>query len=116
MNRRSSGKIGEDKAVEYLTRKGYAIVVRNYRFEHGEIDLVARDGEELVFVEVKSRHSMLFGNPEDAVSVHKRRQLRKTAEGYLFEHDIENVPCRFDVIAIQYSGDDYEVRHYVHAF
>jgi len=108
--------MGEDRAVDFLTRKGYSILARNYRFEHGEIDIIARDGDELVFVEVKTRRSIRFGTPEDAVSDHKRKQLRKTAEGYLFQNDIEDVACRFDVIAVQLMGKEYEIRHYDHAF
>jgi len=116
MNKRERGRLGEDQAVDYLQKKGYRILKRNFRFERGEIDIVAEDGDTLVFVEVKARRTKSFGEPEDAVTVFKRKQLRKIAEGYLFRNNIDGKACRFDVIAIQYVGKDAIVRHLVNAF
>jgi putative endonuclease len=104
MNRQQKGKAGEDLAVSSLEKLGYAILQRNYRYDRGEIDLVAREGGELVFIEVKARHSDRFGSPEDAVTPAKEEQLKKVAEGYLLEHKLENQACRFDVVSIRYSG------------
>ena len=73
-NRRRQGKIGEDLAAKYLERNGLRIIERNYRFERGEIDLIAEEGEELVFVEVKTRRSNAFGAPEDAVTERNRNK------------------------------------------
>ncbi len=116
MNKRNKGTLGEDIAVDYLEKKGYRILERNFRFGRGEIDVVVEDEETLVFVEVKARHSTMFGDPEDAVTEFKRLQIRKIAEGYLFKHHIEQQACRFDVIAIQFSNSGREVRHFKDAF
>jgi putative endonuclease len=103
MNRRSKGTEGENLAAQFLEKKGYSILERNYRFGRGEIDLVAKEGQELVFVEVKSRHSQQYGAPEESVTLAKEAQLKKVAEGYLYEHNIENQSCRFDIVTITYQ-------------
>jgi putative endonuclease len=115
-NKRNKGTIGEDVAVEYLKKKGYNILQRNYRFNHGEIDIIAEDGNVLVFVEVKARRSKKFGEPEDAVTPRKRDKIRATADGYLFENNIDDKECRFDVLAIVYECDKVVIRHIIDAF
>lgn len=110
------GELGEDIAVDFLTKKGYRILRRNYRYEHGEIDIIAESEKELIFVEVKTRVSTSFGEPEDAVTIRKRGTLRKTAEGYLFENEIIDQNCRFDVVAIRYEKGRPVVRHIENAF
>jgi len=115
-NRRIQGKAGEDLAARFLERNGLKIIERNYRFERGEIDLIAEEGDELVFVEVKARHSTVFGSPEDAVTEEKQEQVHAVAEGYLFEHDIDNRPCRFDVVAVEFKNGKKEIRHIRDAF
>lgn len=95
------GKIGEDFAMEFLTNKGYEIVQRNYRYSKtGEIDIIAKDGEYLVFVEVKTKGNLEFGLPDYAVSKGKLKQVRRIAEFYLYEKEIKETNCRIDVIAI----------------
>jgi putative endonuclease len=116
MDTRRRGTEGEDRAVAYLQERGYRILVRNYRFGRGEIDIVAQDRGTLVFVEVKARRSTAFGAPEEAVTPRKRRQLKKIAAGYLFERRIDGRDCRFDVIAVEYVGDGPVLRHIEHAF
>lgn len=116
MNKRRHGNIGEQIAVDYLVKKQYRILQRNYRFEHGEIDIIADDHGVLVFVEVKARRSKQYGDPEDAVTPSKRKQIRKTADGYLFENNIDDRECRFDVIAIEYDGGNSTIRHLEDAF
>jgi putative endonuclease len=116
MNRRKQGSIGEDLAVLFLEKKGFKILARNYRFERGEIDIVAEEGEELVFVEVKARRTSSYGAPEDAVTDEKQEQIRAVAEGYLFEKNIDNRPCRFDVLAIEFKNGKADVRHIRDAF
>jgi putative endonuclease len=116
VSKTKKGTIGEDVAVDYLMKKGYRIIQRNYRFEHGEIDIVAEDGNVLVFVEVKARRSKEFGEPEEAVTSCKRGKIRATADGYLFENDIDDKECRFDVIAIDYHDNKTEIRHIIDAF
>ncbi|MFH0990518.1 MAG: YraN family protein [bacterium] len=116
MNKRKKGSRGEEIAARYLQTRGYVILERNYRFERGEIDIVAKDGETLVFVEVKTRSSDAYGEPEDAVDDRKQGQLRTVAEGYLFDHEIENQSCRFDVVAITMKDDTVAIRLIQHAF
>jgi putative endonuclease len=108
---KATGDAGEDMAVKLLEDEGFRILQRNYRFERGEIDIVAEDRDELVFVEVKSRHTHLFGTPEDAITPKKESFLKRTAEGYLFQHNLEDKPCRFDVVAIEWKGEKPEIRH-----
>jgi putative endonuclease len=105
MNRRSTGTEGETLAAAFLQENGFSIVERNFRFGRGEIDLVARDGNELVFVEVKSRRSRRYGAPEESVTPAKEAQLKKVAEGYLYERNIEDQSCRFDVVTITYQKE-----------
>ena len=116
LNRRSQGKAGEDLAAHFLEQSGLKILERNFRFERGEIDLIAEEGEELVFVEVKARRSNAFGAPEDAVTEKKQEQVHAVAEGYLFIHDIDDRPCRFDIVAIEYRKGTAEIRHIRDAF
>jgi putative endonuclease len=116
VSKTKKGIIGEDVAVDYLMKKGYRILQRNYRFEHGEIDIVAEDGNVLVFIEVKARRSKEFGEPEDAVTPRKREKLRSTANGYMFENNIDDKECRFDVIAIDYQNSKTEISHIEDAF
>jgi len=108
--------MGEQLAVGYLEKKNYRILRRNYRFEHGEIDIVADDHGVLVFVEVKARGTREFGEPEDAVTESKRKKIRQTADGYLFENGIEDRDCRFDVIGIEFEGQLPVIRHLEDAF
>ncbi len=101
--RRNISKIGESLAASHLKARGYQIIEQNYRWGRGEIDLVAMDGKRIVFVEVKTRRSLRFGLPQDAVTIHKQRQLSKIALAYLQVQNLLDSPCRFDVIAIQLS-------------
>ena len=110
------GRRGEELAIGHLEGKGFQLVERNYRFERGEIDVVMKDGPELVFVEVKARRSSGYGSPEDSVTPHKRMQLRKVAEGFLFERNIENTPCRFDVVTVRWGRGGPEFTHIENAF
>lgn len=97
---RDRGKLGEDVAVAFLKRNGYEIIERNYYHQHGEIDIVAREGKVLVFVEVKARRSTAFGRPEESVTPKKQELLRRTAEGYMLDRNIGEAECRFDVVAV----------------
>lgn len=100
MNNKELGKKGEEIAAKYLADKNFEIIECNYHFGHGEIDIVARDGETLVFVEVKTRQNLEFGSPELAVTKGKQRQIKKIAECYLYDKEISDTNCRIDVIAI----------------
>jgi putative endonuclease len=111
------GRAGEEAACRHLLGKNYEIVARGFRMFRGEIDIVARDGTTLVFVEVKARADDSHGRPEESVTPGKQRQLRKIAQGYLVAHPAPGVDCRFDVIAILFRGaDDYRLEHFVDAF
>lgn len=98
-------KIGEKLAVEHLKIQGYQILAENYRFQRGEIDIIAKHEERIVFVEVKTRRSLKYGLPQSAVTVQKQRQISKIALAYLQKHNLIDTSCRFDVIAIQLTRD-----------
>ena len=91
----------EDFAAEFLQRQGLELLVTNYRYRTGEIDLIMIDDQTLVFVEVKQRRDSQFGRPEESVGMAKQAKLRRTAASYLQRHDrSQSWPCRFDVVAI----------------
>lgn len=94
------GRWGEDEAVSYLLRRGMKIIARNYRAPVGEIDIIAREKKQLVFVEVKARSSQNFGTPQEAVGVRKQRQIIRTAQWFLSENKTVKLQPRFDVIAV----------------
>jgi len=98
--RQRCGKAGEDAACDELRRRGYAILARRYRTRVGELDIVARDGDTLVFVEVKARRTLAFGAPEEAVTWRKQRKLQVMALDFLTRSRLVDVPCRFDVVAV----------------
>ena len=100
MQRQNLGKTGEDLAVEELTAQGYAILERRYRTRYGEIDIVARDGGTIVFVEVKARATAEFGTAAEAITPYKQRRLASMAVDYLARNHLTDQPCRFDVVAI----------------
>lgn len=109
------GTLGEDLAVDYLRRKGYVLVERNWRSGHKEIDIVARQGDTLVFVEVKARANLIYGNPEDAVTRRKMHLLVMAADAYLRCNALD-CDVRFDVITITGTVQKPYIRHYEHAF
>lgn len=94
-----AGQRGEAAARDFLQRQGYRIIAERYRWRGGEIDLIARDGNTLVFIEVKSRSSHSHGLPEEAVTPQKQRKLILTAKRYLSEYP-SNLEMRFDVVAL----------------
>jgi len=111
------GRSGEDIACRYLEGKKYEIIARGFRMFRGEIDVIARDGATLVFVEVKARADGSYGRPEESVTPGKQRQIRKIAQGYLLEHPSPGVDCRFDVIAIVFGAPGkFRLEHFVDAF
>jgi putative endonuclease len=97
---RSIGARGETIAAEHLRSLGYEIVDTNVRTRYGEIDIIAREGETLVFVEVKARRGIRYGSPQEALSPRKQARLRSLAEAYLQSLDAEPPACRIDVVAI----------------
>jgi len=115
--RRSLGQAAETAAATWLRRAGLAIVERNVRFREGEIDLVCRDGDAIVFVEVKCRHARWGHGPGEAVSWQKRRRLVRLAQHYLRARHLEEARCRFDVVTVVLELDGTPtVRHLPAAF
>ena len=114
---RELGRTGEDIACEQLRKKGYEIVERGFRLFRGEIDVIARDGGTLVFVEVKTRADESHGRPEESVTPGKQRQIRRIAQGYLLKNSLGEGACRFDVVAILLRApDDCRLEHFKDAF
>lgn len=115
--RQGLGRTGERLAADALMSKGYHILERNFRCRHGEIDLVAEDEQDLIFVEVKARRGTSFGLPEDALTYLKRRKLLELASYYLDLHACADRSWRIDVVAVQFSsgGKLEEIRIYQHA-
>ena len=108
---RAEGRRSEDRAADFLAARGYELVERNFTSRYGEIDLICRDGDTLVFVEVKMRRPSSYGTAEEAVSLTKQRRLISAAEDYLQKSGASEVPARFDVVAIdQLAGDDRAIR------
>lgn len=111
------GHLGEEEACRYLSDQGYRIIKRNFHYgKIGEIDIVAMDGDQLVFVEVKARSRQTYGKPEDFVDVRKQRQLKRVAEGYYHINKLVDQACRFDVVAVDLIGTPPEIRHIKTAF
>lgn len=104
------GKKGEVLAADFLQKQGYTIIQLNYRCNIGEIDIVAKDGETLVFVEVKARSGYRFGNPKEAISYAKRKRISKIAMFYLKKTGNTRVKARFDVVAIHPAENSEEPR------
>ena len=106
------GRAGEIKSAEYLKKKGYKILKTNYKTAIGEIDIIAKDQEYVVFVEVKTRSSSEYGQPSEAVNNKKQEKYYKVAMQYLQKEKKTESPCRFDVIEIE-NG---EINHILNAF
>ncbi|MFZ2025075.1 MAG: YraN family protein [Microgenomates group bacterium] len=112
-NNRKLGKLGESLAANYLQKRGFTIIERNFRVRYGEIDLVAKDADTLVFVEVKTRMSTQFGLPEEAITPKKLHEIIKTLEMYALRHHVQQMQLRIDAVAIQMNAD-YTVRDIRH--
>ncbi len=109
------GKLGEEIAANYLEGKGYEIVERNWRNTHKEIDIIAKEGETLVMVEVKTRQTDEYGNPDIAVTKKKQRLLIAAANAYLFKNKLD-VETRFDIISIIFKDGEPVIEHIEDAF
>lgn len=116
MNTRRTGDRGEAIALDRLSGAGYELVQRNYRTRYGEIDLIVRDGETLVFVEVKLRGGTGYGDPLESVTPRKQEQVRAVAEQYLAETQPEFDELRFDVVGILEHAGRTDVTHVKGAF
>jgi putative endonuclease len=114
--RQRLGTVGEDLACRELERRGYAIVARRYRQRGGEIDIIARDGVTVVFVEVKTREHREYGDAVEGVTAMKQRRITRLALGYLAQHRLTERPCRFDIVSIHMNGGAVTVEVYKDAF
>lgn len=103
------GRRGEEEAVKFLSRKGYKILERNYRCTLGEVDIIARDGDILVFAEVKSRRSDAYGDPLESITLEKKRRISLVALHYIQHKKLHGVPARFDVVAIRMGNETVEL-------
>lgn len=106
------GKAGEDLAERYLSRRGYEIVERRLRVRGGELDLVARDGKEWVFVEVKTRADNSMGSAAEAMTRGKIARFARAVRMYAYSHGLEKQAIRLDVIAIDFAGDEPTIQHF----
>ncbi len=110
------GKAAEDAAAKFLKAKGYKILERNYKTKFGEIDIIARQKGVICFLEVKARRSLNLGVPQEAVSIHKQRQISRVAVYYLKSNNLLDRPARFDVLALLYVNSQPEVSLITDAF
>ena len=109
------GKQGEEIAVKYLMDKGYEILERNWRNRHKEIDIIAKDGEELVIVEVKTRKNNNYGEPDLAVTRQKQHLLIYAANAYIFRNNLD-LDTRFDIVSIVFNDGNPVIDHIKDAF
>jgi putative endonuclease len=109
------GKKGEELAVEFLRDKGYKILATNWYFKHKELDIVATKDNLLIIVEVKTRASSIFENPQDSIDRKKQKFIIDAANSYIFKNGI-NLETRFDIIAIIFKGEKQSIEHIEDAF
>lgn len=109
------GKRGEELAVEFLERNGYQILEKNWIYLKAEIDIIARKGELVAIIEVKTRSSIDFGLPQDFVKKEKIKLLVRAADKYVIQNQLD-VDVRFDIIAVQKDGKDFKIEHLEDAF
>ena len=109
--KKERGKLGEDLACRYLEELGYKIIKRNFMCKQGEIDIIAQDKAEKVFIEVKTRTNKKYGYPGEAVTTIKQKHIKKATEYYLYKHNIKDEYIRIDVIEVFLYRDKYKVNH-----
>jgi len=110
--KQQSGKFGEEIAKIHLEDQGYIFLEQNWYCRYGEIDLIMRDDDELVFVEVKLRKNDDFGYPEEMITYQKRRKLQKSALSYIRKKKLDDFFWRFDAVAITGNKIDYNIQHF----
>ena len=117
ISKKSQGDIGESEAAAYLEANGYELLKRNFHFGRtGEIDIIARQGASLVFVEVKARTNSSYGDPLFSITPSKQQKIRTVARGYLYVNKIEDTECRFDVITVVKLNGKTKIEHIENAF
>ena len=116
METKSKGSIGEILAERYLNNLGYKFIARNYTCKFGEIDLIYKDKDYYVFVEVKARLDDRFGLPREAINFKKQRKIKRVAEFYLISNNLYDKNCRFDCIEVLGNEKDSKLEYYKNAF
>ena len=111
MHNKNVGKIGEDIACKYLIEKGYAILERNYVEKGGEIDIIARNGREIIFVEVKARCSKKNGDGIESITWQKIRHIKNVSKIYVLKKRLFNYSIRYDAIDINFSRTSHSINH-----
>lgn len=110
------GKYGEEIAVEYLENNKYKIIETNFSCKQGEIDIIAKDKKEIVFIEVKTRTNIMYGRPADAVTYYKKKHILQSIQYYLYIKKLENEFVRIDIIEIYIKNNKYKINHIKGAF
>lgn len=112
---RELGEMAENLARQHLVNLGYTILATNWYYGHLELDIVAREADELVIVEVKSRSGLRYEHPSEAVTDNKIKRIVEAADGYIQENDLD-LETRFDVITVIFFGQNHELEHFKDAF
>jgi len=110
------GNIGESKSCNYLLKSGYELLFRNFRCRYGEIDIVAKNGNIISFIEVKTRSGTLYGNPEESIDNQKKIHIKNTANYYIQQAGLEDYEISFDVISIISDGRKFKLKHLKNCF
>ncbi len=110
------GRVGEERACNFLLNQGYWILSRNFNTTHGEIDIIARDNDEYVFVEVKTRLSSKFGKPAESINKEKIKHIIKASRFYIYVNHLENRFIRYDVIEVYIGEKNVLINHIKNAF
>lgn len=111
IDRKKLGNIGEEISCKYLEQIGYKIIERNFSCRQGEIDIIARDKNELIFIEVKTRSNFIFGKPKESVNLNKQKHIIKSTKYYLHIHRLDKAFVRFDVIEVYFKKNKYIIKH-----
>lgn len=112
MNKKEFGKIGEEISCIYLEKIGYKILERNFICRQGEIDIIAKDKEEYVFIEVKTRSNLCYGRPVEAINTYKQKHIYKSTKYYLHVNQLEHCFIRFDVMEVYLKENKYKLKHW----
>lgn len=111
MDKKVIGNIGESIACKYLQNIGYIILEKNFYCKQGEIDIIAKDKNEVIFIEVKTRSNICYGRPRESVTKYKKEHILKSTKYYLYLHNLNNAFIRFDVIEVYVSKNRYKLVH-----
>ena len=109
--KKNIGGLGEKVSAEYLEKNNYKVIYRNFNSRFGEIDLIAKDKDELVFIEVKTRRSLKYGMPSEAINNQKLKHIKETAKYYLYKTKQEDLNIRFDAIEVYLGNGNYRINH-----